>query len=196
MVSFDSDHSGGDGASLFFSRSVYASSPAFFWGGVWEEFFLATLLISGVVDLRGSLGSFSLRARWVSVAGVGVGFVGGLHIHSGGHNKTYEFMKYIFLITKWLVKYPKNHLLLVAILEIFQTLGEKCMFGKLCEVETSTAECVNYRENLVKNPCCQGCSERTFPSRFFPLSSSFIFSIAHIPSNHRIIRLLFVTDLC
>lgn len=53
MVSFDSDHSGGDGASpLFFSRSVYVSSPlVLFLGGVWEEFFLATLLISGVVDL-------------------------------------------------------------------------------------------------------------------------------------------------
>lgn len=48
MVSFDSDHSGGDGASSFFSQvsSFYRSC----WG-VWKEFFLSTLLIGGVVDL-------------------------------------------------------------------------------------------------------------------------------------------------
>lgn len=54
MVSFDSDHSGGDGASpLFFKvSSCFLPPGSFFWGGVWEEFFfLATLLISGVVDL-------------------------------------------------------------------------------------------------------------------------------------------------
>lgn len=44
MVSFDSDHSGGDGASLFFSRSVYVSSPMFFFLGVsGKSFFFGDL---------------------------------------------------------------------------------------------------------------------------------------------------------
>lgn len=52
MVSFDSDHSGGDGASpLFLHGQFIFPPPGSFFGGVWEEFFLATLLISGVVDL-------------------------------------------------------------------------------------------------------------------------------------------------
>lgn len=53
MVSFDSDHSGGDGASpLFFKVSLYFLPWFFFFfGGYLGRFFLATLLISGVVDL-------------------------------------------------------------------------------------------------------------------------------------------------
>jgi hypothetical protein len=34
----------------FFHRSVLVPSPAFFWGVSGKSFFLATLLISGVVD--------------------------------------------------------------------------------------------------------------------------------------------------
>lgn len=53
MVSFDSDHSGGDGASLFFSQVSFCFLPlvfSFSLGGLGRVFFLATLLISGVVD--------------------------------------------------------------------------------------------------------------------------------------------------
>lgn len=63
MVSFDSDHSGGDGASLSFfqvSSDSYVPLPVGFGllcDGVWEELFLATLLICGVAAwFVGSLG--------------------------------------------------------------------------------------------------------------------------------------------
>lgn len=53
MVSFDSDHSGGDGASPLFFQGQFMFPPLwfFFWGVPGKSFFLATLLISGVVDL-------------------------------------------------------------------------------------------------------------------------------------------------
>ena len=53
MVSFDSDHSGGDGASpFFFSGQFFTILPLFavVLGSAGKSFFLATLLICGVVD--------------------------------------------------------------------------------------------------------------------------------------------------
>jgi hypothetical protein len=79
MVSFDSDHSGGDGASLFFSQVSSCFLPlvfSFFVGGSGKSF-LATLLISGVVDHPcGSLGSFACGLVGFRSLRFGVGFVG------------------------------------------------------------------------------------------------------------------------
>jgi hypothetical protein len=60
MVSFDSDHSGGVGASSFFFLKVsflfFTSLFQNCWG-CWKEFFLATLLIVGLwtCEVLGSL---------------------------------------------------------------------------------------------------------------------------------------------
>ena len=64
-VSFDSDHSGGDGASPFFSPGQFFLPPSTLlvaalcgWSGSGKNCFLATLLISGVaghVPIRSSL---------------------------------------------------------------------------------------------------------------------------------------------
>lgn len=47
MVSFDSDHSGGDGASFFFLGEFFLCPVCL---GCLERVFLLALLISGVVD--------------------------------------------------------------------------------------------------------------------------------------------------
>jgi len=60
-------------ALLFFSSGQFLLFPLFRWGA-WEEFFLSTLLISGVVDRPSEvLRVLSLQAGGDPVAGVGVG---------------------------------------------------------------------------------------------------------------------------
>ena len=73
MVSFDSDHSAGDGASFFSLRSVLIIPPVSL-GCLGRVFFWSTLLISGVVDRPSEvLRVLGLQAGGDPVAGVGVG---------------------------------------------------------------------------------------------------------------------------